>query len=79
MIIDLIYKINRVKISIFNFVGLTIINQNFLTRSVFISNKIVIDFVFTFQSLKTECDTLIYVYLKIFISDGDPQQLIVLR
>ncbi len=52
IIIDSTYKINRFKISIFNFVGLTIINQNFLTRSVFISNKIVIDFVFTFQSLK---------------------------
>ncbi len=37
------------------------------------SNEIVIDFVFAFQSFKAECDTLIYVYLKTFISDGDPQ------
>ncbi len=65
--------------SIFNFVGSTIINQNFLTGSVFISSKIVIDFVFAFQSLKAECDTLIYAYLKTFISDGNPQQLTTLR
>ncbi len=57
----------------FNFVGSTIINQNFLTKGVFIFNETIIDFVFTFQSLKAEYDTLIYVYLKTFISDGDPQ------
>ncbi len=79
MIIDLTYKINYFKISMFNFVESTIINQNFLAKSVFISNKIVIDFVFTFQSLKAECDTFIYVYLKTFISDGDPQQLTTLK
>jgi len=63
----------------FNFVGSTVINQNFLIRSVFMPSEIIIDFVFAFQSLKAECDTLIYAYLKIFISDGDPQQLTALK
>ncbi len=79
MIIDLIYKINRFKIPMFNFVESTIMNQNFLAENVFISSEIVIDFVFTFQSFKAECDIFICVYPKTFISDGDPQQLTALR
>ena len=72
MIIDSTYKINRFKMPMFNFVGSTVMNQNFLAGSVFIPSKTVIDFVFAFQSLKAECDTLICVYSKTFISDGDP-------
>ncbi len=45
IIIDSTYKTNRFKIPIFNFVESTAINQNFLTESVFISNKIVNDHV----------------------------------
>ena len=73
IIIDLTYKTNRFKIFIFNFVGSTVMNQNFLAESVFMFSEIVIDFVFAFQSLKAECDIFICAYLKTFISDDNPQ------
>jgi hypothetical protein len=79
LILDLIYRINRYKMSLINIIGIIPYNKSFFAGSAFIPSERVLDFEYVFKTIKKVYDIAKLSYLITFVTDKDSHVIIAIH